>query len=352
MSSGFNFGSGLSNTNTASTGSTGFKFNTTSTTGTTGTTGTIGGLTTGTSTPFKLGGTNVASPLASSLSTTTTTPFKLGGLGGTTASTTTGTNLLGSSATNPLSTATNTLATTQSTGLTPTTQSSTASTGTASAISLSTTTPTAATTTTPTTATTTNSTLTFKLLQEYINKWMNDLDSQEKDFLNQATQLNALDKLMMENGDKIVDLSSEVDCLSTEQEQLEQELNFLFTQQSDLEESIKKLEDNIEQMPQIPQQHCDTSRIEMYKLLIEVDNQLRSQSGDLRDIIKRLNSTNVTLNDPIMQINKILNAHMDSLNWIEENTSLIQNQAENLTKTIDERMRESESSASKYSFLS
>jgi len=117
-----------------------------------------------------------------------------------------------------------------------------------------------------------------------------------------------------------VDLSSEVDRLNNEQDQLEQELNFLYSQQTDLEGSIKKLEDGIEQMPTIPQQHCDTSRIEMYKLLIEVDNQLRSQSGDLKDIIKRLNCTNVNLNDPIMQINKILNAHMDSLNWIEENT--------------------------------
>ena len=108
--------------------------------------------------------------------------------------------------------------------------------------------------------------------------------------------------------------------MNNEQEQLEQELNFLYSQQNDLEGSIKKLELGIEQMPIIPQQHSDTSRIEMYKLLIEVDNQLRSQSGDLRDIIKRLNSTNVNLNDPIVQISKILNAHMDSLNWIEENT--------------------------------
>ena len=75
-------------------------------------------------------------------------------------------------------------------------------------------------------------------------------------------------------------------------------------------------------MPMIPQQTSDTSRIEMYKLLIEVDNQLKLMSIDLRDIIKRLNDTNVNVNDPVAQIGKILNAHMDSLNWIEENTGL------------------------------
>ena len=183
-------------------------------------------------------------------------------------------------------------------------------------------------TTTPATSTTTNSTsnpgtqttVTFKILEDYINKWMSDLDSQEKDFLNQATQLNALDKLMIENGDKIVDLNNEVDRLNSEQEQLDHDLDFIFSQQNDLEESIKKLEVGIEQMPIIPQQHSDTSRIEMYKLLIEVDNQLKSKSGDLKELIQRLNETNVNLNDPIFQISKILNAHMDSLNWIEENT--------------------------------
>ena len=54
----------------------------------------------------------------------------------------------------------------------------------------------------------TTTTITFKILEDYINKWMSELDSQEKDFLNQATQLNALDKIMIENGDKVVILSN------------------------------------------------------------------------------------------------------------------------------------------------
>jgi nuclear pore complex protein Nup62 len=48
-----------------------------------------------------------------------------------------------------------------------------------------------------------NTSITYKVLEDYINKWMGDLEAQEKDFLNQATQLNALDKLMMDNGEKV-----------------------------------------------------------------------------------------------------------------------------------------------------
>lgn len=210
---------------------------------------------------------------------------------------------------------------------------------------------------------------------------MADLDTQEKDFLNQATQLNALDKLMVENGDKIIDLSNEVTRLSNDQDQLEQELNFIYSQQNDLEKAIKKLEEGIEQMPLIiPQQQTlspyfqsqsgsDTSRIEMYKLLIEVDNQLKTTACDLRDIIKRLNDTNVNLNDPIVQISKILNSHMDSLNWIEENSGtyslnlfvlviinyfsflvMLQGKVEKMIKVIDERYREPDSSTSRFLF--
>ena len=159
------------------------------------------------------------------------------------------------------------------------------------------------------------------MLEDYINKWMSELDGQEKDFLNQATQLNALDKLMIENGDKIVELNGEVDRVGAEQEQLEQDLDFVHSQQNDLEQAIRKLEQGIEQMPLVPQQHSDTSRIEMYKLVIEVDNQLKTMSGELREVIRRLNDTNVNLNDPVFQIGKILNAHADSLSWIEDHTS-------------------------------
>lgn len=183
-------------------------------------------------------------------------------------------------------------------------------------------------------------TLTFRVLEDYINKWMSELDGQEKEFINQAVQLNALDKLMIENGEKIVDLNNEVDRLTSEQEQLEQELDFINSQQNDLEGTLKKLEDDIEKMPLNLQQRTDTSRIEMYKLLIEVDNQLRGMSTDLKEVINRLNDTNVDLNDPTTQISKILNAHMDSLNWIEYNTNYIQKEMDKFSKIIDENSKE------------
>ena len=97
-------------------------------------------------------------------------------------------------------------------------------------------------------------------------------------------------------------MNNEVDRLKTEQNKLEQELDFITGQQVYLEQSIKKLETGIEQMPAITKQYGDEERVQTYQLLLTIDNQLNTMSTDLKDIIKRLNATNVNLNDPVSLI--------------------------------------------------
>lgn len=43
----------------------------------------------------------------------------------------------------------------------------------------------------------------FRQLEEQINKWMLELEEQEKAFLQQATQVNAWDRLLLDNGEKV-----------------------------------------------------------------------------------------------------------------------------------------------------
>ena len=45
--------------------------------------------------------------------------------------------------------------------------------------------------------------LTFRQLEESINKWSVDLDEQEKIFLNQATSVAAWDRILVSNGEKV-----------------------------------------------------------------------------------------------------------------------------------------------------
>lgn len=45
--------------------------------------------------------------------------------------------------------------------------------------------------------------MSYQQLEENINKWMSELEKQEQDFLELATQVNAWDRLLVENGEKV-----------------------------------------------------------------------------------------------------------------------------------------------------
>lgn len=53
-------------------------------------------------------------------------------------------------------------------------------------------------------------------MEETIDKWLHDLNEQEKSFLNQASQVNTWDKQLIENGEKISEVNSEVIILFSE----------------------------------------------------------------------------------------------------------------------------------------
>lgn len=47
----------------------------------------------------------------------------------------------------------------------------------------------------------------YRQLEEAINKWTQELEEQEAVFLDQATQVNAWDRLLIENGDMVSSIS-------------------------------------------------------------------------------------------------------------------------------------------------
>lgn len=46
--------------------------------------------------------------------------------------------------------------------------------------------------------------MTYHQLEEQINKWVLELDDQEKNFIQKATQVNAWDRLLIDNGEKVI----------------------------------------------------------------------------------------------------------------------------------------------------
>uniref|UniRef100_F6VNJ6 Nuclear pore glycoprotein p62 n=1 Tax=Ornithorhynchus anatinus TaxID=9258 RepID=F6VNJ6_ORNAN len=197
------------------------------------------------------------------------------------------------------------------------------------------------------TATSTTPVMTYAQLESLINKWSLELEDQEKHFLHQATQVNAWDRTLIENGEKITSLHREAEKVKLDQKRLDQELDFILSQQKELEDLLTPLEESVkEQSGTIYLQHADEERERTYKLAENIDAQLKRMAQDLKDIIEHLNTSGgpADTSDPLQQICKILNAHMDSLQWIDQNSALLQRKVEEVTKVCESRRKEQERS--------
>ncbi|XP_059680413.1 nuclear pore glycoprotein p62-like isoform X1 [Gavia stellata] len=200
---------------------------------------------------------------------------------------------------------------------------------------------------TTTTTTSAPPVMTYAQLESLINKWSLELEDQEKHFLHQATQVNAWDRTLIENGEKITSLHREVEKVKLDQKRLDQELDFILSQQKELEDLLTPLEESVkEQSGTIYLQHADEERERTYKLAENIDAQLKRMAQDLKDIIEHLNTSGgpADTSDPLQQICKILNAHMDSLQWIDQNSAVLQRKVEEVTKVCESRRKEQERS--------
>lgn len=183
--------------------------------------------------------------------------------------------------------------------------------------------------------------LNFCQLEEHINKWTLELEEQEKIFTNQATQINAWDRVLVENSEKIVALNDTFKRVKVEQKAFEHELEYIAAQHAELDECLKPLEQEMAKSQQV-----DPEREQTYLMADNLDTQLKQMGEDLKEVIEHLNEANKDRdpNDPIVQIGKILNAHMSSLQWIENSTSYITSKLDNMTKLQETLRRDNERS--------
>jgi len=179
----------------------------------------------------------------------------------------------------------------------------------------------------------------FRHLEENINKWTLELEDMEKLFLNQATQVNAWDQLLIKNGEKIVSLNESVAAVRLDQQRLDHELDFVAAQQAELEEALKPLEASLSNCGPV-----DTERERTYALAENLDGQLARMCEDLKEIISHLNTSAQSQDsrDPVHQIGKVLNAHMDSLQWVDSNAAAVERKLSEVTRLAEIHKRDSE----------
>ncbi|XP_075675919.1 uncharacterized protein LOC113798171 isoform X2 [Dermatophagoides pteronyssinus] len=162
-----------------------------------------------------------------------------------------------------------------------------------------------------------NTQLTFGQLEDQINIWMNELTQFESDFHDQSQTINSWDSLLISNGQKLIDMDKMIEKLNVSHRGLDHQLDFIIAQQKELEQLLEQVEDN---KLDLGANNVNAEREHTYSLIETVHNDLNAIGTDLKDFIKKLNetkSTNHDSNDPMIQILKILNSHMDVLQWME-----------------------------------
>ncbi|CAH1403969.1 unnamed protein product [Nezara viridula] len=183
--------------------------------------------------------------------------------------------------------------------------------------------------------------LTFQQLEELIlNKWTAELYEQEKVFLNQATQINIWDKVINENAEKLTQLHSTMEKVRKQQGKINDDLEIIFTHQKDLEACLVPMEK--EDLLSVLK--ADPNRKNLYINAKKIDSQIKTMSEDLKETIEHINETSRShdTEDPVIQVGRILNAHMESLRWIDEHTARMQDYFDSLLKMHDDLRRECE----------
>nr|BAN20593.1 conserved hypothetical protein [Riptortus pedestris] len=181
--------------------------------------------------------------------------------------------------------------------------------------------------------------LTFQQLEELIlNKWTAELYEQEKAFLNQATQINIWDKIINENAEKLTQLHTTMEKVRKQQTKINDDLEVIFNHQKDLESCLVPMEK--EDLLSVLK--ADPNRKNLYSNAKKIDSQIKSMSENLKETIEHINETSRShdTEDPVIQVGRILNAHMESLRWIDEHTARMQDYFDSLLKIHDDLRRE------------
>lgn len=183
----------------------------------------------------------------------------------------------------------------------------------------------------------TQGSMTFEELEKKCNEWKKELEFQEEAFLKRATQINAWDRLITANAEKITELHEYMKKVKSDQDRMDREVDFVVAQQKELEEMLGPLEQEALALePTSIQHHTDFERQTTYNSATTVNAQLRGMAERIKDIIEHINANNKSGNDSssLSQITKILNAHVDVLQFIQNGIDTLQQKTEDVSKLM------------------
>nr|CCA22034.1 nuclear pore glycoprotein putative [Albugo laibachii Nc14] len=179
-----------------------------------------------------------------------------------------------------------------------------------------------------------------RTVEEIINMWSEQLERNAETFTKEAVKVCNWDMELMESQKLLGDIANDVRRIQVGQKELDVNLDTIFAYQNELNSTLSELEQSVEKMYESQDQMpiaADIEREQTLQLAVDVDDQLNTLTDTLKETVESMNQAQrETMDDdnPITQIIKVLNVHHNSLRWIEDNSSRMNQEINQLTKKL------------------
>lgn len=209
--------------------------------------------------------------------------------------------------------------------------------------------------------------ITNKNLDDLINKWTNQLSSASKVFKNYSEKIRSWDDVMVSSSEKITKLYSDSLECENKQNKIDQTLSYIEKQQEELDRLLTGYERQSESLLASSKQNGssvtettaassqdsgaaltnDQVREKSYKLAEILEMRLNSLGTNFSSLITEVNKVNDNFNRSLLTSNsktqeeeglledvlKLLNNHLESLNWVEESERGLRKQVDEMRKS-------------------
>jgi nuclear pore complex protein Nup62 len=193
-------------------------------------------------------------------------------------------------------------------------------------------------------------------LDEVMNKWSEEIDDLSIQFSSAAALVSKWDRSIVANEKAISDLWRDTQSCSVAHSELSSNLDTILGQQRDLHLMLDALE---REMDDVDRKHvnapsssshggssavaADIERESMHQLAGEVMGELDAMSLSIRDLVVELNKTGAGDNagDMVSQVVAVLNAHLDSLQYLDESSSQLQKRLADVSRACEAVSRDS-----------
>ncbi|KUI67889.1 Nucleoporin nsp1 [Cytospora mali] len=175
-----------------------------------------------------------------------------------------------------------------------------------------------------------------KTMDEIITRWATDLQKYQKEFKDQATKVAAWDRLLVENGEKIQKLYLQTHDAEKASNEIDRQLQAVESHQSELESFLDRYEKEVDDLytKQVGGSDQlggpDQERERTYKVAENLTDRLDEMGKDLGKMITEINDISGSLSkgnkpdDPLSQIVRVLNGHLQQLQWVDTNAAALQ----------------------------